>query len=222
MPEERCLVEGGAIRQADHSRARFCDLRNPAVLFVDCCRVTDPAGLVSNNISAITQTRNGVMWIGTAETGLARFEPSTGHFTYYRNVPSNPASLSGNRIMSLYADQDGTLWVGTVNSGLNHFDPSTGKFERYRHDSADPASLIDDEVTTILRDSGGLLWVATMAGLSRLDPDQQGFVNYSGLTGRDSSGFPVSLWFSSLSHPPGGCGIMLPNADKGYSLISFH
>jgi signal transduction histidine kinase len=75
-----------------------------------------------------------------------------------------------------------------VNSGLNHFDPRTGKAERYRHDSADPTSLIDDEVTYITRDNGGILWVATMGGLSRLDPDREGFVNYSGL-----SGAPVTL-----------------------------
>ena len=149
---------------------------------------TNPAGLIGNNISAFAETRDGSLWIGTQETGLARFEPSSGHFTYYRNNPGNLASLSSNHIMSLYADQDGTLWVGTVNSGLNHFDPGTGKSERFLHDTANPASLIDDEVTAILRDSGGILWVATMGGLSRLDPDRQGFVNYSGL-----SGAPVSL-----------------------------
>lgn len=165
----------------------------------------DPAGLFSNNISAFAETLNGDMWIGTAEAGLARFDPASGHFTYYRNIPSNPTSLSSNRIMSLYADQDGTLWVGTVNSGLNHFDPLTGKFERFRHDSADPASLIDDEVNTILRDSGGFLWVATMAGLSRLDPDRQGFVNYSGLTGApvdlatDGSDLWIGTWGGGIS-----------------------
>ena len=149
---------------------------------------SDAASLSSNNISAFAETLNGDMWIGTEETGLAHFEPATGQFTYYRYIPSNPASLSSNRIMSLYADQDGTLWVGTVNSGLNHFDPITGKSERYQHDSANPASLIDDEVNYITRDNGGILWVATMAGISRLDPDRGGFVNYSGL-----SGAPVTL-----------------------------
>ena len=69
------------------------------------------------------QTLNGDMWIGTAETGLARFEPATGHFTYYRNIPSNPASLSSNRIMSLYADRDGTLWVGTVKQRVEPLRP---------------------------------------------------------------------------------------------------
>ena len=149
---------------------------------------TDPASLISNNISSFAETRNGDMWIGTQESGLALFEPTTGQFTYYQNIPSNPDSLSSNRIMSLYADYDGTLWVGTVNSGLNHFNPVTGKSVRYRHDSADLTSLIDDEVTFVTRDNGDILWVATMGGLSRLDPNRPGFVNYSGL-----SGAPVTL-----------------------------
>ena len=81
----------------------------------------------------------------------------------------------------------------------------TGKFERFRHDSADATSLIDDEVTTILRDSGGFLWVASMAGLSRLDPDRPGFVNYSGLTGApvalatDGSDLWIGTWGGGIS-----------------------
>ncbi len=78
--------------------------------------------------------------------------------------------------------------MGTLNNGLNHFDPATGNSVRYRHDSADPTSLLDDEVSYIARDNGGILWVATLAGLSRLDPDKPGFVNYSGLNGA-----PISL-----------------------------
>jgi signal transduction histidine kinase/ligand-binding sensor domain-containing protein len=148
----------------------------------------NPDSLISNNISSFAETPNGDMWIGTQEAGVALFKPESGQFTYFRNIPSNPDSLSSNRIMSLYADQDGTLWVGTINNGLNHFDPHTGKSVRYQHDSADLASLIDDEVTFITRDNAGILWVATMGGLSRLDPNRQNFVNYSGL-----SGAPVTL-----------------------------
>jgi signal transduction histidine kinase/ligand-binding sensor domain-containing protein len=166
---------------------------------------SDPAGLASDTISAFAETPDGAIWIGTQEAGLAHFEPDLGRFTYFRNVPSNPDSLSSNRITSLYADPDGTLWVGSSNSGLNHFDPSTGKAVRYRHDSANPASLIDDEITTILRDSGGSLWVATLGGISRLDPDSQAFVNYTGLNGApvalatDGSDLWIGTWGSGVS-----------------------
>jgi signal transduction histidine kinase/ligand-binding sensor domain-containing protein len=148
----------------------------------------DPVSLASNNISAFAESRDGEIWIGTQEAGLGLFKPSSGQFTFFRNDPGNSASLSSNRIMSLYADSDGTIWVGTVNNGLNHFNPQTGNSQRYLHNSLDPNSLVDDEVTSITRDNGGTLWVATLGGLSRFDPGQQAFVNYSGL-----SGAPVSL-----------------------------
>ncbi len=148
----------------------------------------NPSSIASNRITAFAETRDGKIWIGTQEIGLANFKPATGEMIYYRYIPSNPTSLSSNRVSSLYADADGTLWIGTVNEGLNHFDPATGEFQHFYHDSADIASLIDDEITYITRDSAGTLWVATMGGLSRLDPDRAGFVNYSGLVGA-----PVSL-----------------------------
>ena len=165
----------------------------------------NPESLISNNISSFAETRNGEVWIGSQESGLALFNPKSGLFTYFLNIPNNPDSLSSNRIMSLFADVDGTLWVGTVNSGLNHFDPLTGKSIRYRHDSADPTSLIDDEVNFITRDNGGILWVATMGGLSRLDPNRKGFVNYSGLSGApmtlmtDGGDLWIGTWGGGIS-----------------------
>jgi signal transduction histidine kinase/streptogramin lyase len=149
---------------------------------------TDPASLASNNISAFAETKNGDIWVGTQEAGLAYFDSATGQFKFYQTIPGDKDSLSSNSIMSLYADSDGTLWVGTVNSGLNHFDPQSGYSMRYQHDPLDPTSLIDNEVTSITRDNGGTLWVASLGGLSRLEPDKEAFVNYTGL-----GGAPVSL-----------------------------
>ena len=139
---------------------------------------SNPNSLPSNHIGSFTETTDGKIWVGTWESGLARFDPATGAFTQYKNDPANPQSISSDLVMSLYADSDGTLWAGTLGGGLNHFDPRTGLFTRYQNDPANPQSLLENQVTYITRDSAGRLWVSNFAGLSRLDPDARGFVNY--------------------------------------------
>ncbi len=138
----------------------------------------DARSLPSNHVGAFAQTTDGSLWIGTWESGLARFDPNRGYFATYRNNAGDDTSLSSDLVMSLYGDRNNNLWIGTLGGGLNRLDASRESFIRYRNDPANPASLLDDQVTHITQDEQGRLWVSTMKGLSRLDPGQDGFVNY--------------------------------------------
>ncbi len=140
---------------------------------------TDALSLPSNHVGAFAQTTDGSLWVGTWESGLARFEPRSGHFTTYQNDPADTNSLSSNLVMSLYGDQQNQLWIGTLGGGLNRLEPSRNSFIRYRNDPQDPTSLPDDQVTHITQDSQSRLWVSTMKGLSRFDPDNSRFINYT-------------------------------------------
>lgn len=60
--------------------------------------------------SAVTQTRDGFLWIGT-QTGLIRFDG-------VRFMPWQPpagSQLPNERIVSLLGARDGSLWIGTAN-----------------------------------------------------------------------------------------------------------
>lgn len=63
-------------------------------------------GFPAGPVSAITQTTDGYLWIGT-DAGLVRFDGST--FNLVRD--SGPAGYSIDRILGLTADRDGNLWV---------------------------------------------------------------------------------------------------------------
>jgi signal transduction histidine kinase/ligand-binding sensor domain-containing protein len=70
-------------------------------------------GFFSSTINAITQAKDGYLWIGT-QTGLLRFDG-------VRFVPWKPTGgnkLSSPRIMALLGARDGSLWIGT-DSGLS-------------------------------------------------------------------------------------------------------
>jgi signal transduction histidine kinase/CheY-like chemotaxis protein len=139
-----------------------------------------------------------MLWAGTQDGGLLRFEPKTGRFTVYRHDPQNPRSLSHNKVNAIREDQKGTLWIGTQN-GLNQMDRSRGTFAVYTTKDGLP----DNAVKAILEDERGCLWLATHNGLSRFHPPTRTFRNYSeadGLPANFLSPYGAEGSFQSQSH----------------------
>ena len=58
----------------------------------------------------------GMLWIGTHDGGLHRFDPATETFTVYQHDEEDPYSLSHNDVNTIYQDREGTFWVGTAGS----------------------------------------------------------------------------------------------------------
>lgn len=113
-------------------------------------------GLPQNSVTCIVQTKDGYLWVGTAN-GLARFDGV--RFTTFRVGDS--VGLRSNRILCLFEDSRGTLWVGTEGGGLARYD--RGQFTSLT--SAD--GLASDTVLCLGEDQTGALWVGTDSGLSR-------------------------------------------------------
>jgi len=111
-------------------------------------------GLPQNSIQAITQTRDGYLWLGT-ELGLARFDGS--QFTVF----DRKNQLGSSYVRSLLAARDGSLWVGT-RAGLAHY--QNGQFSGYTKRDG----ISGDEVTALAEESDGAVWIATESGLDRL------------------------------------------------------
>lgn len=70
-------------------------------------------GLPDGQVTAIEQTPDGYLWIGTPR-GLARFDGV--RFKVF-NTESTPG-LGDSRITKLLTDRDGTLWIGTRDGNL--------------------------------------------------------------------------------------------------------
>jgi ligand-binding sensor domain-containing protein/signal transduction histidine kinase len=115
----------------------------------------DPA---RNVIQAITQTSDGVLWVGT-EAGLAWFDGERFEF-----VPVGPSRVSVQKINALNVDHDGSLWVGTAGQGLL-------QWQRGHWNARTPES-VDQTVLTLERGHGDSLWVGTRAGLGLLKNDK--------------------------------------------------
>src|ERR1041385_6172639 len=70
-------------------------------------------GLPQNSVIAMTQTRDGYLWLGTLN-GLARFDGI--RFTVFDE--SNTPGLNSGRIVRLFEDSQDNLWIGTETAGV--------------------------------------------------------------------------------------------------------
>ena len=104
-------------------------------------------------ITAITQTVDGTIWLGSKGEGLFHYVGGQTHHL------STKDGLISDVILTLAADGDGSLWIGTPD-GLNHLRDE--KIEAYT--SAD--GLPDDFIRSLYADRDGSLWVGTRRGLA--------------------------------------------------------
>jgi signal transduction histidine kinase/ligand-binding sensor domain-containing protein len=101
----------------------------------------------------IVEDARGVVWIGTRNAGLVRYE--AGRFEHI--------GVTHDSILALYADRGGALWIGTPHGLLKL---TAGRIvARFTHREG----LSHDSVSAIREDRDGNLWIGTAGGgLNRL------------------------------------------------------
>jgi ligand-binding sensor domain-containing protein/signal transduction histidine kinase len=157
----------------------------------------DPSTLSSDRVRSIIEDHSGILWIGTFDNGLNRFDPQTETFMTYSYDPENPRSLSNDTVQTQYEDSHGVLWVGT-RIGLNRFHPDQGTFTLYRSSLNDETSLSDNSVLSIHEDVSGVLWVGTHGGLNKFDREKKVFVQY-----HEEDGLPNEAVYGILEDSQG-------------------
>lgn len=73
-------------------------------------------GLRSSSVTAIAQTPDGYLWVGTYN-GLARFDG----VSFVTFDPANTPALQRARVRRLNVDANGTLWINTYDGSLTSF-----------------------------------------------------------------------------------------------------
>ncbi len=116
-------------------------------------------GLLQDTVTALVESREGFLWIGT-EAGLVRFDGAS--FDHYSRL--SVPRFEHNDLQCLAEGTDGTLWLGTSQPGLY-------QFRRGEVRSLGPGEgLPDQPIRRLLRDGRGTLWAAPLEGpLLRFD-----------------------------------------------------
>ncbi|RXK83900.1 hybrid sensor histidine kinase/response regulator transcription factor [Filimonas effusa] len=120
-------------------------------------------GLRDNQITSITQDKQGWMWMGTLTGGLHRCDSTGRDFSYYTHSDVQPGSLVNNHVRKLIFDNDEQLWIGTQ-EGISVMDTRSGLFRSYVNDAWDPQSLSQNSVHSFYKDNAGTIWVGTFFG----------------------------------------------------------
>ncbi len=119
--------------------------------------------LPDNTVRAILPRRDGDIWLGTENAGLAIYDPHTDRF----RVPQGmPAWMNGAHIFSLANDGADGIWVGTQ-GGMAHYLPAEHRFEIYGREKAGGQSqgLPQGDVYCTLMDREHNLWVGGEKGI---------------------------------------------------------
>jgi signal transduction histidine kinase/ligand-binding sensor domain-containing protein len=111
--------------------------------------------LPSDSVTAIVQTRDGFLWVGTT-AGLVWFDGVK--FTVLRLDPSDPEHPAC--VTALCEDSNGHLWIGTQQDGLFQLDQG-----RLKHFSR-RQGLLDGGVTSLAADNHGQVWIGGKSGLN--------------------------------------------------------
>ena len=111
-------------------------------------------GLPNNTVRAITQARDGYLWLGT-DAGLARFDGVRSR------VFGLQEGLKNLQVSALLEDRQGVLWIGTAGGGVGRL--VQGEIRTYTVRDG----LAGDSISSFVEATNGDIWIGTHTGLSR-------------------------------------------------------
>ena len=140
------------------------------------------------DITCFYQDRKGIIWLGTPNYGLARYDPVMRTVKFYSHDVRDSSSISSDHILTIHEDPknpSGMLWIGTDGGGLNRFEIASEQFTVF----TDLHGLPNNVVYGILEDDDGFLWMSTNKGLTKFDPQKISFRNFEMNDGLQSNEF---------------------------------
>lgn len=116
------------------------------------------------HITAIAESREGVMWICTKNKGLYQATP---------NGKLRPL-LQNYNFSSISIAPDGTLWLGTYDGGVYSYEPTENKFTDYNN----ACGMNGNQVNQIAADAFNHIWIDTNQKLIEFNPRNNSFRTY--------------------------------------------
>jgi ligand-binding sensor domain-containing protein len=122
---------------------------NPQELMSQFTHLVDPEEGIPGPVRAITQTRDGYLWLAT-EAGLYRFDGV--HFVAWK--PREGEELPSSAVMSLCLSHDGSLWIGFRNGAISRL--GNGHLQNFLPAPGSPRG----KILSMVEDGNGVIWAA--------------------------------------------------------------
>lgn len=132
----------------------------------------------ANYVQKITETSDGLFWIGTFKNGLIQFNRTSGKFVAFKHQYNNKNSISFDDVRDIIEDEKKNLWIATWGGGLNYFNTKTQKFSAFIESPNNSKTINNNNIIDLVKD-GNKLWMATYGGgLNVLDIKKGTFTYY--------------------------------------------
>lgn len=150
---------------------------------VSVTKYNEGNGLVQGHPTAMLQSKDGYLWIGTTN-GLTRFDGYT--FRSF-NSPSIP-----NSITHLTTDSAGLIWMSFLGGSLGRFDPADGSVKHFPVQLPADTSSTGGEIESLLIDKAGRLWMSvTRRGLVLAEPEKNKYTFFNIISDTDRRYVPA-------------------------------
>ena len=115
------------------------------------------------SIQVIFEDTGGVLWLGSAGSGLLRYNPASGEMQSY----STAAGLPNETVYGILPDGSGSLWMST-NKGLSRFNPAEEHFTNF--DAGDGLQSNEFNSYAYCIGQGGELFFGGINGVTAFNP----------------------------------------------------
>ncbi|HEY6899379.1 MAG TPA: two-component regulator propeller domain-containing protein, partial [Puia sp.] len=113
--------------------------------------------------ATILEDNHGVLWLGTGQAGLLRYDYEKDRFLYLLREPGNSLGLQyTDQINALFQDKEENIWIGS-DRGISIINPYRRYFTAFSNqDSAHPSKVVSDVIpATLIK---GRLWTGSWGG----------------------------------------------------------
>ena len=123
-------------------------------------------------IRYISESPNGLLWIGTGNAGVYTFNPLQKKFIdHFRNESLDPFSVCSNNIVSIYFDRVGNVWCGSYGNGVSYAHVENNFFSKHLSKTETDHWKKENNVSWLGRDLQGNTWcmIQDVGGFWQLD-----------------------------------------------------
>ncbi len=126
-----------------------------------------PELLKESTISSMEQSQDGIIWIGSQQSGLYKYTPDTQTFKQY----ASEYGLDSLFVRCMFFESETKYWIGT-DKGVFLFDPIQETFTHFKLVKNSTKELLEP-ILDLGVDKSGTTWIATDNGLYYLPKDEQ-------------------------------------------------
>jgi len=121
----------------------------------------------------IFEDSDGILWGGTWDKGLWRFNDKTEEFTHFYHNSDDSSSVCDNIIWAINEDKNKNIWIGGHGSGIsilpsNEKNKLSPKFLNIKPEKKNKKGLSHKTINSFCPARDGTMWVGTGGGLNKL------------------------------------------------------